>query len=73
MSANLTDVFQLKNENNILLIFDCPSKDPSAYQKFSEEILSNTHEVAILFFDMDIPKEFLKIAQANISAKLASE
>ena len=60
MSTNLTDVFQLSKEFNLLLIFDCPSKEAQAYQKFSDEILSATHESAILFFDMDIPKDFMK-------------
>jgi hypothetical protein len=49
MSANLTDVFRLSTEYNVLLIFDGPTKDTGAYSKFSDEILSNTHEVAILF------------------------
>jgi hypothetical protein len=53
------------------LIFDCPLKYTHAYQKFSDEILSNTHEAAILFFDMDIPKEFMKAAQSNISSRIA--
>jgi hypothetical protein len=62
MSAQFVDVFQLSKELNVLVIFDCPSKDATAYAKFSDEILSNTHEMAVLFFDTEIPKEFLKAA-----------
>ena len=56
------DVFDLSKHYNLLMIFDCPTSDSNAYQKFSDEIVQSSHEAVIVFFDTDIPSHFAKAA-----------
>ncbi|TNV80331.1 hypothetical protein FGO68_gene8583 [Halteria grandinella] len=58
MSGSQLDIFSLSTAHNLLLVFDCPSKDREAYSKFSEEILNQVGEAAICFFDTEIPAAF---------------
>ena len=68
-----TDVFDLSKQYNLLMIFDCPSSDSNAYQKFSDEIVQSSHEAVIIFFDTEIPSHFSKAAQQNIQLKVVSQ
>lgn len=55
MSSQCSDVFALSSNYPMLLIFDCPTKNPSDYQLFSEELFLNSHDLAIVFLDTEIP------------------
>eukprot|EP00347_Sterkiella_histriomuscorum_P024182 403332023 len=61
------DVFDLSNKYNMFLLFDCPTKDNTSYQNFSQDILKNMHEVLILFLDTEIPPQFVQALQLNRS------